>query len=196
VLIALLASAENAGAELPGDSSDQAAELTEDVGPQGHLLAAVALGRGIRFNNPYRLATPLGDTAESLSLSATYLDLSIGAVLGPPGGIGHGGSLHLASALDGIPQQVLTPSYLALQRFAGGFIVYGRAGVPIVLGPDVNAGFELAGGGAWLFSAGLGATAELVGSVFYGAATHEHSVTIIPIVALQLGVMIDYEILP
>jgi hypothetical protein len=173
-----------------------AVEPDRPLGPQAHLLGAAALGRGVRLNNPYRLATPLGDSAESLSLSATYLDLWVGAALGPPAGISHGGALHLAAAIDGIPQQVLTPSYLALQRFSGGWLGFGRAGLPIVLGPDPNLGFELAAGGTWLVSAGLGVTAELVGSIFYGAATHEESVTVIPIIALQLGVMIDYEVLP
>jgi hypothetical protein len=186
LLIAALAWGNPAAASEPGD----------EAGQHGHMLGGLAVGRGMRLNNPYRLATPLGDSAESLSLSATYLDLSLGAAVGPAGGIAHGGALHLAIALDGIPQQVLAPSYLALHRFAGGWLARGRAGLPIVLGPDVNTGFELAAGGAWLFSAGLGATAELVTSVYYGAATHQESVTIIPIIALQLGVMIDYELLP
>lgn len=164
--------------------------------PHAHLFGALAIGRGIRLNNPYRLATPLGDTAESLSLSATYLDLSLGAAIGAADGIAHGGALHLSVATEGVPQEVITPSYVALHRFADGWIAYGRAGIPIVLEPDVNAGFELAAGGAWLLSAGLGVTAELVGSVFYGAATHDESVTIIPIVSLQIGVLVDYEILP
>ena len=38
-------------------------------------LLALAVGRGVRFNNPYRLEEPLGDTAESVSLAATYLDV-------------------------------------------------------------------------------------------------------------------------
>ena len=161
-----------------------------------HLFGALAIGRGLRLNNPYRLATPLGDSAESLSLSATYLDLSLGMALGPRDGIAHGGVLHLAVALDGIPQEVLTPSYVALHRFEGGWLAYGRAGVPVVLEPDLNAGLELAAGGAWLFTAGLGATIELSGSVFYGAATHDTEITVIPIVALSIGVFVDYEILP
>lgn len=165
-------------------------------GSHAHLFGAAAIGRGLRLNNPYRLATPLGDSAESLSLSATYLDLSLGTTFGPRDGIGHGGALHLSVALDGIPQEVLTPSYVALHRFDAGWLAYGRAGIPIVLEPDLNAGFELAAGGGWLLTAGIGVTAELVGSLFYGAATHERSVTVIPIVSLQLGVLVDYEVLP
>ena len=30
-----------------------------------HGFATLSFGRGLRFNNPYRLATPVGDTPES-----------------------------------------------------------------------------------------------------------------------------------
>ncbi|MCB9577721.1 MAG: hypothetical protein H6717_11935 [Polyangiaceae bacterium] len=167
--------------------------------PQGtyvHLLGAVSIGRGLRFNNPYRLATPLGNDAESLSLSATYLDLAATAAFGDPNGLQHGGSIHLSSALSGIPQEVATPSYVALLRLPPRFITYGRAGVPIVLEPDATFGLEAALGGAVLITGGLGVTAELVGSVFYGAATQEVDVTTIPMLSLQIGALIDYEVLP
>jgi hypothetical protein len=165
-------------------------------GMYAHLFGALSLGRGVRLNNPYRLATPLGKDAESLSLSATYLDLALNATFGNPDGLQHGGAIHLATALDGIPQEVVTPSYVALVRLPPSFFVYGRAGTPIVLEPDAGLGLEAAAGGAWFFTAGLGLTAELIGSVFYGAATQDVDVTTIPIVSLQLGVLVDYEVLP
>jgi hypothetical protein len=45
-------------------------------------------------------------------------------------------------------------------------------------------------------TAGVGATAELIGSLFYGAATQDEAVTLIPIVSLQIGILIDLEVLP
>jgi hypothetical protein len=78
------------------------------------LLAALSVGKGLRFNNPYRLATPLGDTAESVSLSATYLDASLGVLLPAVPRIEHGPTLDVVLALDGIGQLGLTPSYLLL----------------------------------------------------------------------------------
>src|SRR5215204_3342282 len=36
-----------------------------------HWLGGMYVGKGLRFNNPYRLGTVLGDDAKSLSLSAT-----------------------------------------------------------------------------------------------------------------------------
>lgn len=161
-----------------------------------HLLGAVAVGRGLRFNNPYRLATPLGEDAESLSLSATYLDVSLGAASGDPDGFQHGGSVHFSVAMQGVPQQVLTPSYLLLHRLPPRFLTFARAGLPVVLEPDLNLGYELAVGGAYLFTAGLGLTAELVGNLFYGAATQDEALTAIPMLSLQLGVLLDFEVLP
>ena len=150
----------------------------------------------MRFNNPYRLATPLGSTPESLSLTSTYADIGVGATLGAPEGLQHGASLHLSAALAGVPQEVLTPSYMALYRFPPEFEVWGRAGLPLILEPDLNLGYELAVGGAWLATASLGLTAELVGDVFYGAATQDQAITTIPVLSLQVGLLVDYEVLP
>lgn len=166
-------------------------------GPYLHFLGAFALGRGMRLNNPYRLQTELGSTGQSLSLTATYTDLSVaGLFLGNPDGLQHGLALHWSHALSGVAQDVVTPSYIALVRLPPRWLVYGRAGVPVVLNPDPSAGLELAAGGAWFASAGIGATAELVGNLFYGAATEQSAVSVIPVVSLQVGVIIDYEVLP
>ena len=161
-----------------------------------HLFGALMLGRGLRFNNPYRLSTELGDDAESLSLTATYLDLSFGAALGPPDGLQHGAALGASFALAGVPQEVLTPSYVALYRLPERVWLHARAGLPLVIEPDFNVGGEFAVGGAFLVSGGLGFGGELVTSLFYGAATHERSQTAIPIVSLELGLVVDYEVFP
>jgi hypothetical protein len=177
-------------------AEERPAELQPANGSYLHLFGALALGKGIRFNNPYRLATPLGDDAESLSTTATYVDASIGATGGDPEGLQHGVSFHISFAVTGIPQEVVTPSYVALYRFPPRFFAYGRAGLPVILEPDANVGYELALGGAYLVTAGIGATAELVGDLFYGAATQDEAVTTIPVLSFQLGVLVDFEVLP
>jgi hypothetical protein len=162
-----------------------------------HGFGSLSLGRGLRFNNPYRLATPLGDTPESVSLSATYYDLGLGFVYGPARGLAHGAVLHLSIAAQGIPQQALSVSYAALERLNDGrLLLLGRAGVPIVLSPDLSWGVEAAVGSAYMITAGLGVQAELIGSLFYGAATQDRPVTTIPMLSAQLGLFIDYEVLP
>jgi hypothetical protein len=159
-------------------------------------FGTLALGKGLRFNNPYRLATPIGDSPESVSFTATYVDLGVGAAYGPVDGFQHGGELALGIATDGISQQVLGLSYVLIYPLLDDMLLRGRGGFPIVLGPDANIGFELAAGGAWLFTGGIGATAELTGSLFYGAATLDKTTTAIPMLALELGLWLDYEVFP
>lgn len=161
-----------------------------------HTFAALSGGRGLRLNNPYRLSTQLGETGESLSLTATYADLALGAALGDPNGLQHGIVAHFSAALHGIAQEVITGGYLALYRFPRRFMLLGRVGAPVILEPDYGIGLEAAAGGVALIRSGLGLTAELVYSLFYGAATAERPVTTIPIVSLQIGAWVDYEVLP
>lgn len=171
-------------------------KLTRPRTRYARTFGTVAMGRGLRFNNPYRLSTQLGEDAESLSLTATYLDLSVNLGFGPPDGLQHGASLHYTTSVEGVGQQVVTPSYIAMIRGDRPTLVYGRLGLPILVTPDLNMGGELAAGLAWFFTGALGVTGELVFDLFYGAATHEVDVTAIPVLSLQLGMILDYEILP
>jgi hypothetical protein len=159
------------------------------------LFGTALLGDGIRFNNPYRLATVLGSTAESLSRTATYVDLGLAATLGSPVSFQHGLALRTSIALEGVPQAVMTPSYLLYRRW-GPWAAYGRAGVPIVLTPDVTWGLEGGLGGVWFVRGGIGLTAEIVGDMFYGAGTREVKTAAYPIVSGQFGLTVAYEVLP
>ena len=160
-----------------------------------HWYGSLSVGRGLRFNNPYRLERVLGDDAESLSLSALYTDVALGVAQGDPSGVQHGLSVHLSIAITGIRQEVLTPSYRLLFRPQSRWLWTGRFGLPLVLEPDVTAGFEAGAGVVCRFLAGLGVYAELIGSIFYGAATLDHDRTTIPMVSSQLGIWIDYEVM-
>ncbi|HEX2878030.1 MAG TPA: hypothetical protein VHO25_00700 [Polyangiaceae bacterium] len=168
----------------------------EQRGPYVHLYGAWSLGRGLRFNNPYRLQTELGDDSQSLSLTAPYLDLAVGALLGSPTTLQHGLAVNASFAIAGIRQEVVTPAYVALLPLSSRWQLRGRLGLPIVLEPDASVGVELGVGAVFLVSAGLGFTAEAIGSLFPGAATLEETSTLIPIASLQLGVLVDYEVLP
>jgi len=159
-------------------------------------FATASVGRGLRFNNPFRLETELGDDAESLSLTATYLDFGVGAAFGDPIGFRHGAVLHFSVALEGITQEVVTPSYVLLRPLLPDLTAYARAGFPIVLEPDFGGGVELGVGAVWFVTAGAGVTAELVGDLFFGAATWERDPSVIPLASLQLGAWFEYEVLP
>jgi hypothetical protein len=138
----------------------------------------------------------LGSDARSLSLEATYLDLHIGRTFSDPDSFEHGLTVHFSIAMDGVRQEVATPSYLLVKRLSQRVLGYGRAGFPIVLEPDLSLGLEAGLGGAYFFSANLGVGAELDFSIFYGAATIERAVTVIPVTSLALGVFFDWEHLP
>jgi hypothetical protein len=158
-------------------------------------VGALSVGRGLRFNNPYRLARPLGDTAESLSLAATYLDLGLALLIGERD-FRHGPSLGGGVALEGIGQFVLTPSYLLQFGIGDALGLRGRLGVPIVMAPDTTLGLEAGFGSSLAFAYGLGALLELVGSVYFGAATDETSITTIPMLSLQVGVFFEHQVSP
>lgn len=174
--------------------AEVAAYAAEAPSPISGLLS-LSIGRGLRFNNPYRLERPLGDSAESVSLAATYLDIG-GALLFGERDFRHGATLGGDVALQGIGQFVLTPSYLAQFGLTDTLGVSGRVGVPVVVAPDTTLGLEAAVGTSLALAYGLGAQLELVGSVYFGAATDETSITTIPMLSLQLGVFFEHGILP
>lgn len=68
--------------------------------------------------------------------------------------------------------------------------------MPFVLQPDANAGLDLALGGAFFVLSGLGLSASGLFSLYQGAATDERAATLVPVLSLQLGVTVDYEVLP
>jgi hypothetical protein len=180
----------------PDESAPTLRDLSRPPSGYAHLVGTLEVGKGLRFNNPYRLATQLGATAESVSLTSTYLDLGGAIAFGPPDGLEHGVALHLSFALAGVAQAVLTPTYFAAYRGPRRFLAYGRLGPSIVLTPDPTIGGELAAGFGWFFTARLALAGELVGDLYYGAGTPTKGISTYPILSGQLGLLVDYEILP
>jgi hypothetical protein len=159
------------------------------------LFATSFVGEGFRFNNPYRLATPLGSSAESVSLTAPYVDIGLGMTFGGARSFSHGLALRTSFATSGVRQAVLTPSYLLYRRWTRA-AAYGRVGAAIVASPDTTWGGELGAGGIVYVRGGIGLAAEIVGDVFYGAGTREVAVATYPVLSGQLGVVIAYEVFP
>ena len=75
-------------------------------------------GDGIRFNNPYRLATVLGSQAQSLSRTASYADTGVALLLSDPTRLTAGFAVRVSFALEGVQQAVMTPSFLLLHRWS------------------------------------------------------------------------------
>ena len=181
------------GEELPRLNLSRRAATTpaSPLGTYVRTFGELTLGKGLHLNNPYRLGS-----GDPVGFTATYLDFGVGLAFGPPDGLAHGGRVSLLVATDGISQQVMDFSYVALLPLGEHAILRGRAGMPVVLSPDSTVGLEAGVGGAFLITGGVGATAELVGSLFYGAATPDRSTTTIPVLALQVGAWFDFEVLP
>jgi len=158
-------------------------------------VATAFVGDGLRFNNPYRLATVLGSQAQSLSRTAAYADFGAALLFANPAFVAHGPTLRISVSLSGVPQSVLTPAYLALHR-SGRWGAYARAGVPFVLTPEPTWGLEGGIGGIWFARAGLGLATELVGDLFYGAGTREVATPAYPVLSAQAGLFLSWEAMP
>jgi len=159
------------------------------------VFATAMGGTGLRFNNPYRLATPLGDDAESVSRTNAYVDLGLAMTFGSPLGFQHGAAFRTTLGVEGVGQVVMTPSYFGWRR-KGPLAAFGRVGIPLVLTPDPTWGFEGAVGGVFFFLGGIGVVAEIVGDVFYGTGTREVATAAYPVLSGQLGFIGTYEVLP
>lgn len=193
------AQAEDSDAAAPtGASSSLDAEFTHECAwvCYGHAYTTFKVGRGLRLNNPYRLSTPLGSSAESLSLTAPYSDFGLAVLFGDAEGFQQGGIVSLSLSLTGVPQQVLAPGYAALFRFGPRLQARGSLAFPILLQPEANIGADASVGAAWMFLAGLGLVSDVVFSLYEGAATDQHAATLIPVLSVQLGLTIDVEVLP
>ena len=179
------------GAEELGD---EASPLATKPG-YAQIFASVMGGTGLRFNNPYRLATPLGSNAESVSRTAGYVDIGIAATFGHPLGWQHGLALRTSAAVEGVGQVVMTPSYFGWRRWRS-LATFVRAGTPFILSPDTTWGLEAAAGGAFFFLGGLGVVAEVVGDVIYGQGTRDVKTATYPILSGQLCLVATYEVFP
>lgn len=192
VLVALTVSDAHA---LEGEREREKEEPFKTKEGYAQLFVSVMGGTGLRFNNPYRLATPLGDDAESVSRTAGYVDIGLAGTFGNPLGLQHGFALRTTVAVEGVGQVVMAPSYFGWRRW-GRWAAFGRAGIPLVLSPSVTWGLEAAGGGAFFFLGGIGVVGELVGDLFYGAGTRDVATAAYPILSGQLGILGTYEVLP
>jgi len=157
-----------------------------------HALAALSVGAPLRITRNVDFDQEV--------LAPVYVDALFGYTLWNRGwqhGVGLGASLNLTD--DGgftepvgvADQYVLMPSYLGYHALNDDFALLGHVGVPIVLGDTTTAGVELALGGGYRWLAGVLAYAEAGASMFIGSST-----TANVLLSLELGVMLDYEVLP
>lgn len=184
------------------EPTDPAADALERLRPLRYrvdatwrVFGSLEIGRGVRFNNPFRLSTELGDGAKSVSLTAAYADLGLALVYGPPDGLQHGAALHASFAIAGLSQATLTPTYCLAYRGSSPFLAYGRLGPSIILNPDPTIGGEVAAGFALFLTGRVAVATELVFDLYYGAGTYQVGIATYPILSGQVGLLIDHELL-
>ncbi len=180
----------------PAEASSPEARKDDSPGGYINMFATLAFGDGLRFNNPFRLETQLGADAASLSLTPAYVDLGANMTFGLPSRVQHGASVHFGTSLSGVSQTFLNASYILDYHGFAAWMLHARIGPTFLLSPDINVGGELAGGFSYFVTGALGLTSELAFDLFYGAGTLERDYTVVPTLSLQLGIIVDFEVLP
>jgi hypothetical protein len=173
-------------------ASAAAAQPSVDEEPARYVAT---LGAGI----PLRLTTD--DDYGQDTFAPAYSDLLAGYVFAGQGtfrhGLGLGMSLNLSrdggysEPVYSAEQLAVMPAYLLYA--AMGRDVFGMAhlGVPFVVTADRTFGVEVAAAAGYRLLAGLGLFAELALGAFVGSGS-----TLNPVVALEAGLFLDYEVLP
>jgi hypothetical protein len=184
----------------PGVGGDEE-ESDEEEGPAPEvmpmrILASVGAGSMIRIVNDLSLSQE--------RIGPSFLDLAGSYVFAGAGIFRHGATLAISTNLNGegppppddngidpVTQWTFTPSYLAYLRFSDDFVLAGRAGFNLTVAPYFVPGVEVSAAATYLFTAGLGAYAEVSGNLSFGVAPEPS-----PTASVELGLMIDYEVLP
>lgn len=112
-------------------------------------------------------------------------------------GVGLGASINLED--DGgfrepvlaFAQFVLMPAYVAYLSLDRDFLLLGHAGIPLLLSGGRSVGFELAAGLGYRLLSGVGIFGEAGLSIYPGVESTTHA-----LLSLELGVFMDYEVLP
>ena len=165
------------------------------------VLASVGVGTSIRLVQNLEL--------QQERFAPAYVEVRGGVVLPQRGRVGHeltlaattnlSGDGTYTSGIDPFGQWTLTPAYAVRVGFPEGpvpdFVLRGRLGVPLVLTPDVTWGLEVDASITYAFLAGLGAYFELGYATYFGAEDRAGDLTVHPLLAFELGVSVDWEVL-
>ncbi|MCA9603912.1 MAG: hypothetical protein KC417_17895, partial [Myxococcales bacterium] len=177
-----------------GDADgDVSADDAWDDDEPAHVWFSLGAGASLRLAKNRNFAQDV--------FAPSYLD-AFGAVVLPGlgfwrHGVGLGVSTNLVAdgsvlvGVDAFQQAVLTPSYFARIDLGSNFLGTFKAGIPWVIAPSASIGGEVDAGATWLFLAGIGVYAEVGFALFAGGDGSVH-----PTASGELGLVIDYEVLP
>lgn len=165
------------------------------------VLASVGVGTSLRLVQNLEL--------QQERFAPAYLELRGGVALPQRGRVGHeltlaatsnlSGDGTYTSGIDPFGQWAIAPAYAVRVGFPAGpvpdFVLRGRLGVPLVLAPDLTWGVEVDASITYAILAGLGAYFELGYATYFGAEDRAGDLTVHPLLAFELGVSVDWEVL-
>ncbi len=142
-------------------------------------------------------------------LAPVYLEIRGGVAIPQRGRVGHELSLGLTTNLardgtytagvDAVEQWIVAPAYALRVGFPQGpvpdYVLRGRVGLPVVLAPDLTWGVEVDASLTYALLAGLGVYVELGVATYLGAEDRAGDQTMHPVLALELGASLDWEVL-
>lgn len=165
------------------------------------VLASVGVGTSVRLVQNLEL--------QQERFAPAYVELRAGVALPQRGRVGHeltlaattnlSGDGTYTSGIDPLGQWAIAPAYAVRVGFPAGpvpdFVLRGRLGVPLVLAPDLTWGVEVDASITYAILAGLGAYFELGYATYFGAEDRAGDLTVHPLLAFELGVSVDWEVL-
>jgi hypothetical protein len=171
-----------------------AAAQGEPVAAPARYLATWSLGAPLRLtqNEDYgqdALAPIFTDALAGFVFESSARRFRHGAGLGVSVNLGDDGGY--AEPIYAGEQIALMPAYLLYADLGVDLFGVGHLGVPIVITGGTTAGVELGAALGYRLLAGLGVFAELFADVFAGTGSTLH-----PTIGLELGIFLDYEVLP
>lgn len=166
-------------------------EEEADVTDPLRIFGTVGIGTSLRFIQDLdyaqeRFAPAFLDFWGGVVLPGSSFRHTLGAQLA----LNISGDGSASIGVDPASQLVLGPTY-GLYIPLDDWVFLPKFTVPIAVSPEPSLGFELTVLAAYRFLAGLGAYAEIGASVWIGGAGSIH-----PLLSGELGIMIDYEVLP
>jgi len=170
-----------------GWGEDAEADVTDPL----RIFGTVGIGTSIRFLQDLdyaqeRFAPAFLDFWGGVVLPGSSFRHTLGAQLA----LNLSGDGSAAIGVDPASQFVIGPTY-GLYIPLDDWVLFPKFTVPFAVSPEFSVGFELSALAAYRFLAGVGAYAEIGVSMWIGEAASIH-----PLVSGELGIMIDYEVLP
>jgi hypothetical protein len=173
--------------------SEEGAAVDTSAPPLPHYLATWSAGVPLRLSKDEKF--------DQGTLAPVYTDLLAGYVFAGHGTIRHGAALGFSLNLteDGgftepvrmYDQFVVMPAYVMMFDLAPELFSFAHAGIPINLHAGTTVGLELAFAIGYRLLSGFGVFAETSLDTFVGAGSSYH-----PLLAIEGGVFIDFEVLP